>query len=186
MVLGTTDVSCFSLPTVPLMDLGLEISKRGPASSPHSLDCSLETSFPQPPPSLGAAKTSYSWMLLLCGALAVAAPPPRCHSLSQGPAKFPPPHLMVHLAGFSAHLGVLSLVPSQVVFPLLLGRDAHGASATTNLPPDSFSLPGPPSRVYLLEHCQALLTLFFSTKPLLASLKSQWRALSPSRWLWIP
>ena len=105
-VSGRTDVSHFFPPTAPFTVLESEISELGPASSPPSLDCSLGTSFPQPPPSPGAAKTSYSWMRLLCRASAVAALPPLCHSLRRGPANFPPPHLMAYLAGFSASLGI--------------------------------------------------------------------------------
>lgn len=88
------------------MNLESEISRLGPASSRPPLDCSLGTIFPQPPPSPGAAKTSYSWMLLLWRALAVAALLPCCHSLSQNPARFPPPRLMVYLAAFAASLGI--------------------------------------------------------------------------------
>lgn len=134
----------------------------GPTSSPPSLDCSLGPGFPQPPPSLGTAKTSYSRMLLLCRASAVAALPPLCHSLSQDPAKFPPPHLMVYLAGFSASLGLLSLVPSWAAFSFFF----EGTSLLPGLAPIDHPTPFSPLASFLGASPYTI----FSTKSHLASL----------------
>lgn len=111
--------AAFSPPSAPLMNLESEVSELGPAGPPPSLDCSLGTGFPQPPPSLGAAQASYSWLLILCRPRAMAVLPPLCYSLAQ-----PPPCQLSSSTPdgtpgwlLSLHLGLL---PRGATSPLLL------------------------------------------------------------------
>lgn len=130
MVLGMTDRSHF-LPThgppceSRVRDFRAGASRLSPISGLLSWD-RLPTASPVPGSSQDVlftdAPSVQTW--------GVAVLLPLCHSLSRGAAKFPPPHLMVHLAGFSASPwdsslrfrgGLLSL-PSSAGTLLCLGR----------------------------------------------------------------